>query len=106
MARLKRVLWHLLGGSRGGPMRIDILRLLQDRPYNTNQLAERLGRDYKTVQHHLRVLVKNRVLDEQGKGQYGSVFFFSKDMEESLEDFEAIAGRIAPPSHAQGVTES
>lgn len=96
MVNLKRVLWHILGGTRGGPLRIDILRLLQDRPYNTNQLAEHLGRDYKTIQHHLRVLKKNRILDEQGTGQYGSVFFFSKDMEDSLAEFEAIAAKVAP----------
>ncbi len=39
MVNLKRILWHLLGGTRGGPMRIRILQALLDRPYNTNQLA-------------------------------------------------------------------
>jgi DNA-binding transcriptional ArsR family regulator len=96
MANLKRVLWHLLGGTRGGPLRIQILLRLLDRPYNTNQLASDLGHDYKTIQHHLRVLKRNRILDEQGTGQYGSVFFPTKDFEDSIAEFRAIARRVAP----------
>ncbi len=95
MANLKRVLWHLLGGTRGGPLRIRILLLLRDRPYNTNQLAGLLGVDYKTVKHHLKVLTENRILAQRGTG-YGDVFFFTPDMEESLADFEAVAQRVAP----------
>ena len=96
MANLKRVLWHLLGGTRGGPLRIRILSLLRQRPYNTNQIATRLGIDYKTAQHHVRVLKQNRLIDEQGTGQYGSVFFLTSDMEASLTEFEAIAAKVAP----------
>ncbi len=95
MANLKRVLWHLLGGTRGGPLRIRILLLLRDRPYNTNQLAGLLDVDYKTVQHHLKVLTENRILSQRGSG-YGDVFFFTPDMEESMADFEQVAARVAP----------
>ena len=90
LANLKRVLWHLLGGTRGGPQRIRIVALLRDRPYNTNQLAELLGADYKTVQHHLRVLRENRIASPTGDG-YGAVYLLTKDMEESLSDFDVIA---------------
>lgn len=96
VANLKRVLWYVLGGTRGGPLRIRILARLQDRPYNTNQLATDLGVDYKTVQHHVRVLVKNRLIDTQGTGQYGAVFFLTRDMEESLPEFVQIAAKVAP----------
>ncbi|MGQ0535805.1 MAG: ArsR/SmtB family transcription factor [Methanobacteriota archaeon] len=98
MANLKRVLWHLLGGTRGGPTRIRIIALLRERPYNTNQLAELLRADYKTVQHHLRVLTENRILSPTGDG-YGAVFFFTKDMEESLSDFDAIAAKVSEVKH-------
>jgi predicted transcriptional regulator len=95
MANLRRVLWHLLGGTRGGPLRIRILQLLRDRPYNTNQVASLLGIDYKTAQHHLRVLTENRLVSPTGDG-YGAVFLFTKDMEESLVEFDAIAAKVAP----------
>lgn len=95
MANLKRVLWHLLGGTRGGPLRIRIIALLRDRPYNTNQVAEMLRIDYKTAQHHLRVLTENRIVSPTGSG-YGAVFLFTRDMEESLAEFDAIAAKVVP----------
>ncbi len=42
---LKRLLWYLLGGTRGGPTRAEILKTLRDRPLNANQLAEALRVD-------------------------------------------------------------
>lgn len=95
MPRLKRVLWHLIGGTRGGPLRVRILTLLRDRPYNTNQIAVALGIDYKTAQHHMRVLTENRVVSPTGDG-YGAVFLFTPEMEESWSEFEAIAAKVAP----------
>lgn len=103
MANLRRVLWHLLGGTRGGPLRIRVLLALRERPYNTNQLATLLGVDYKTVQHHLRVLTENRLLWPSGQG-YGAVYLFTKDMEGSMAEFDAIAAKVqraAAPRPAQ-----
>ena len=93
MANLRRVLWHLLGGTRGGPLRIRILGELRERPYNTNQLTGLLGVDYKTVQHHLRVLVENRVLSSTGQA-YGAVFLPTPDMEESWPEFETLVAKV------------
>lgn len=100
MPKLTRVLWHLLGGTRGGPMRIRLIALLRERPYNTNQLATLLGVDYKTAQHHLRVLVENRVLNSTGQG-YGAVFLPTRDMQDSWDDFDAIARKVARVAPAQ-----
>jgi DNA-binding transcriptional ArsR family regulator len=97
MANLKRVLWHLLGGTRGGPMRIRIVRLLRERPLNTNQVSVMLGIDYKTAEHHLRVLRENRVATPHGDG-YGAVFRLTRDMEASLDEFERIAAHVAVPA--------
>lgn len=99
MANLKRVLWHLLGGTRGGPLRIRIILLLRDRPYNTNQVATMLKIDYKTAQHHMRVLTENRLVSPTGEG-YGAVYLLTKDMEESLPEFESIAAKVVPPAAA------
>lgn len=96
MANLRRILWHLLGGTRGGPQRIRILQALRDRPYNTNQLATLLATDYKTMAHHLRVLEENRLISSTGD-QYGAVFLFTKDMEESILELERIAEKVRPP---------
>ena len=36
---VKRLLWFLFAGSRGGDNRIRIIDLLKEHPYNINQLA-------------------------------------------------------------------
>lgn len=93
MANLRRILWHLLGGTRGGPLRIRILQAIRDRPRNANQLAADLGVDYKTVRHHIRVLLENRILSQVGEG-YGVVFLPTADMEESWRDFDELERKI------------
>ncbi len=91
---LRRVLWHLVGGTRGGPLRLRILAMLRDRPYNTNQLSVALAIDYKTAQHHLRVLVENRIIEAQGD-RYGAQYFLTKEMEDNLPELDAITARLS-----------
>lgn len=90
---MKRLLWWLLAGTRGGEMRARIISLLKERPYNANQLAQELGVDYKTVRHHLRVLLKNRIVVAKGE-RYGRLYFLSPDMEENMHIFEEIWNKI------------
>jgi DNA-binding transcriptional ArsR family regulator len=90
---MKRLLWWLLAGTRGGETRAMILKLLKERPYNANQLTLELGLDYKTIRHHLRVLQKNKIVVTKG-GRYGRLYFLSPEMEENLDIFEEIWGKI------------
>jgi DNA-binding transcriptional ArsR family regulator len=101
VVKLTRVLWHLLGGTRGGPMRIRIIALLRERPLNTNQVTRALGIDYKTAEHHLRVLRENRIASPSGD-KYGAVYILTRDMEESMDEFDRIAAKLglAPPPKA------
>jgi DNA-binding transcriptional ArsR family regulator len=89
----RRLLWWLLAGSRGGINRARILLALHDRPSNANQLAEYLELDYKTIRHHLDLLVKHEVLVPQGEG-YGIVYFVSDDIEANFDDFHEIWEKI------------
>ena len=57
--RFKRVLWYLIGSTKGGANRAKILKLLNERPANPNQLSTVLKLDYKTVLHHLKILSEN-----------------------------------------------
>ena len=84
----------MLGGTRGGPNRAQILKVLQKRPSNSNQLAETLGVDYKTVQHHVRVLEENGLIAPSEKGVYGAVLFLTPKMEEALPILDEIWSRI------------
>ena len=56
---VRRVIALYLAGTRGGPVRLKILGLIQAHPRNINDIAAKLGLDYKTVQHHMRVLEKS-----------------------------------------------
>ncbi len=73
---------------------MEILKILQNRPMNANQLAEALGVDYKTVQHHVRVLEENGLVAPSEKGAYGAVLFLTPKMEEALPILEEIWSKI------------
>ena len=90
---MKKLLWWLIAGSKGGVNRARIIKVLKDRPYNANQLAEALELDYKTVRHHLEVLEKNSVIISKGDG-YGAIYFLTTDMEENFSVFEEIWSQI------------
>jgi DNA-binding transcriptional ArsR family regulator len=70
---MEAALWYVLTGTRGGTNRARILRALDERPRNANQLAEDLDLDYKTIRHHLDVLAENDVVHDSGD-DYGAVY--------------------------------
>lgn len=86
---MKRLLWHLVAGTKGGFNRARIIKCLQKRPYNANRIAEKLDLDYKTVRHHIKVLEENNVIVSSGD-KYGVVYFLSDNMENNLDIFEEI----------------
>ena len=71
-------------------MRGRIIEAISKKPQNANQLAATLKVDYKTVQHHLGVLIENNVFSVVNKGGYGAVYFISPQMEENFAVFEGI----------------
>ncbi|MEF8775661.1 MAG: winged helix-turn-helix domain-containing protein [Haloarculaceae archaeon] len=87
---MRKVLWWLIGGARGGKNRLRIIRTLQDQPMNANQLSEALDLDYKTVRHHLDLLEENAVLETMGEG-YGKTYFLTDRMEANLDVLADIA---------------
>jgi DNA-binding transcriptional ArsR family regulator len=90
---MRRVIWWLIVGTKGGVNRARILRALRERPYNANQLSEVLGLDYKTIRHHLKVLQENKVIIEAGGG-YGMVYFLSEGMEGEYEVFKDYLDKV------------
>lgn len=90
---MKRALWWLIAGTRGGVNRARMINALKDRPYNANQLSAVLKLDYKTIRHHLKVLSENNVVTSSGSG-YGAMYFLSQTMEENYALFEEIWEKI------------
>jgi len=93
MESLRRLIWWILAGSSGGQNRGRIIQLLRERPRNAHQMAKELGLDYKTVRHHLDVLMDNQMLSARGEG-YGRMFFLSPMLETNFAAFEEIWGQI------------
>lgn len=77
---MEGVLWHLLASSRGGPSRVRIVRALDERPRNANELAEHLDLDYTTVRHHLDVFLENNVV-RRTDDDYAAVYLFTEQVE-------------------------
>ncbi len=90
---LKRVLWYVLGGARGGENRARILYELSVRPLNLNQIAEKLGVDYRTVTHHANVLKVNSLIVSEGN-KYGAVYFLSPRLQAGFELFREISKKL------------
>jgi DNA-binding transcriptional ArsR family regulator len=89
---MRRVLWWLLGGSRGGRNRLRVIRTLHETPMNAHQLSQALELDYKTTRHHLELLCENDVLTTMGD-DYGKTYFLSDRMEANLDVLEQVASK-------------
>ena len=90
---MEGVLWYVLASSRGGPSRVRIVRAIDDRPRNANQLAEALDLDYTTVRHHLDVLMDNSVLRRSGD-EYAAVYLFTDQARDHWDTVEEILNAV------------
>lgn len=90
---METVLWQALAGTRGGPNRARILRMLDERPRNANQLAEDIGLAYNTVRHHLDVLERNGIV-VSGDADYGTIYLPSDRTRTHWETVEEIVSRM------------
>ena len=95
-------LWQMLAGTRGGMTRIRILLLLRKRPYNMNQLHENLNMDYKTIQHHIRVLIDSRIIETEDEKKYGCVYFLSPFLERNMDMLDEITDKIGKKQIKRG----
>lgn len=72
-SQARKLLLYLFTGTRGGFTRLQIIMLLLEEPYNTHQLSQIMGLDYKAIQHHMRVLANNNMVSKISEG-YGTTF--------------------------------
>jgi DNA-binding transcriptional ArsR family regulator len=90
---MEAVLWYVLTGTRGGENRARILQALDERPRNANQLAEDLDLDYKTVRHHLDVLMDNDIVTNSGD-DYGAIYMPTEQARDHWDVIETIVEQV------------
>ena len=92
---MEGVLWYLLASSRGGPSRVRILRKLDERPRNANQLATELNLDYTTIRHHLDVLMDNNVV-RRTDDDYAAAYLLTDRVRTNWDTVEEILETVDP----------
>ncbi|MBI5226729.1 helix-turn-helix transcriptional regulator [Candidatus Micrarchaeota archaeon] len=86
--QFRRAALYLVAGTRGGPMRLRVMRLILHRPSNAHQVSIALGVDYTTAVHHLEKLLKARWISRDAK-RYGELYFsaLSPEQVRVLDEF-------------------
>jgi hypothetical protein len=97
---LRRALWFLLGGKRGGENRARIIWSLKSKPSNMNQLATELDLQYKSIQHHMKILAGSSLVAPSGEG-YGAVFILTPWFEAHFDAFVQICSKLGFASYTK-----
>ena len=106
MTALKRNLSFLILGQKGGKNRMEIIELLRDRPYNINQLAEVLGLNYRTIKHHIDLMLKFQLINSSKTGGYGDVFFLSPELEGNMQLYNGVIQKMDTVKQLTDFTDS
>ncbi len=77
---MNTIYFRLFFESRGNFNRVKIVNLLNQRPYNLHQISKELILNYRTVEHHLKILEENKVVQSDGNG-YGALFSISDEFD-------------------------
>ena len=94
MREVERALYWIIAGTMGGNNRARIIKELLKKPQNTNQLSKTLKLDFKTVQHHLKVLEKNKLVMYKGGGGFAKIYFLSQMLEDNINSFNKLLKEI------------
>ncbi len=66
-----------------------------------NQLSNMVGVDYRTITHHIGILLKNSLVVSEGEG-YGVTYFLSPRLQLSIQDFRRICAELGFGSSSSG----
>ena len=71
---MKKLFSSVFTGMSGRYTRMRIICAITEEPMNTLEISKKLGLDYKTIQHNIKVLESHNFIVRKGEG-YGDLFF-------------------------------
>ena len=89
----RKLLFYLFTSTRGGFTRLRIIMMLLEKPLNTHQLSQELDLDYKAVQHHMKVLEKNNMVQKIGD-KYGAIYRLSAFLEINVRSLDEAIDKL------------
>jgi PAS domain S-box-containing protein len=85
---------YIILGQKGGKNRLQIMELLNDRPYNLHQLAQVLNLNYRTIEHHINVLTKHELITTSESKGYGNIYYLTPEMEGNIALLDDIRNKV------------
>ena len=73
--------------------RMRIICAITEEPMNTLELSKKLEMDYKTMQHNIKILENNNLIDRQGEG-YGDIFFPSELLSSNIPTLYKVIRKV------------
>ena len=89
----RHLMWHIFAATKGGENRIRIIELLKERPYNAHQMCKEMGVDYRTILHHIKILIDNQIIDSEAK-RYGEMYFLTELFDSESGTFDEILNKL------------
>lgn len=90
---LKDLFSSVFTGMSGRYTRMRIICAITEVPMNSLELSKKLNLDYKTIQHNIKVLESNNLIDREGEG-YGDVFFASELISSNLPTLYKVIRKV------------
>jgi predicted transcriptional regulator len=80
-------------GMGGRYTRLRIICAITEEPMNTLELSKKLGVDYKTIKHSIKVMETNNLIVRKGEG-YGDMFFPSDIISSNLPTLYSVIRKV------------
>ena len=90
---MNSLLSSVFTGMSGRYTRMRIICAITEEPMNARELSKKLELDYKTIQHNIKVLESNNLIDREGEG-YGDMFFPSDLISSNLSTLYKVIRKV------------
>ena len=90
---IKKLLHQVFLKRKGGKTSAKIVDLLLVRPYNSSQIAKIINMNYNTIEYHLDILCKNKLVMAESDS-YGSLYYPTEILLNNHEEYEKIKEMI------------